>query len=391
MRNFMAALVAAFVAILPVSATEVTLYNLNGEEITVSSGEAERLRRDGWYYFDEIYTVVYSEDGRSVNALTNRLDEWKNAGWYENMSDVRTTLYSEDGRSITVWNAEVKAYLAVGWYRTPEEVHTTLYSEDGREISVWNAEVEAYLAVGWYRNPEEVQTVLYNENGEEKAVWNAEVEAYLAAGWLRSRPGIDPSRPMLALTFDDGPGPYTDRILDCLAQNNAKATFFVVGNRLGRYGAQLKREAELGMEIGNHSWSHASLTNLGDSALASQINDTNTKALETAGVCPTVMRPPYGSHNAAVRSAAGMPVILWSIDTLDWKTRNADATYKAVIDKAKDGDIILMHDIHESTAAAVERIVPELVRRGFQLVTVSELGQYRAGGLTAGKAYSSVR
>ena len=102
MRNFMAALVAALIAVLPVRATEVTLYNLNGEETTVRSGDVKRMRDEGWYYFDEIYTVVYSEDGRSLNALTNRLDEWKSVGWHENLSDVQTTLYSEDGRSITV-------------------------------------------------------------------------------------------------------------------------------------------------------------------------------------------------------------------------------------------------------------------------------------------------
>ncbi|MCH5186761.1 MAG: polysaccharide deacetylase family protein [Oscillospiraceae bacterium] len=426
MKSLMITLLAAIIMCLPVHATEVSLYSADGREIVVKSEDEERMRAEGWYGFDEVYTALYSEDGRAINALNSRIEEWKSVGWYENIADVQTmlysadgreltvwnadveaflqvgwfrtleevqtTLYSADGREITVWNADVEAYLQVGWFRTTEEVQTTLYSADGREITVWNADVEAYLQVGWHRTKDEVRTVLYNQNGEEKAVWNAEVDAYLAAGWLREkqRPGIDPNRPMVALTFDDGPGPYTEKILNCLVENNAKATFFVVGNRLKTYSGQLKREAELGMEIGCHSWSHANLTTLGASAISSQIKDTNNLVKELTGVYPATLRPPYGSHNAAVRSAAGAPIILWSIDTLDWKTKNADSTYNSVMNNVKDGDIILMHDIHSATADAALRIIPALIERGYQLVTVSELGEYKAGGLGAGQVYGRI-
>ncbi|MGN1097344.1 MAG: polysaccharide deacetylase family protein [Clostridia bacterium] len=374
----------------PVYAQEITLYSADGRKITVQSDEADLWRRVGWYDWEEVYTTLYSEDGRSIDALKSQLEQWKAVGWYENMSDVQTTLYSWTGEQITVWNSEVDSYLADGWGRTAEEMKTTLYSEDGRDITVWNAYAEAYLAVGWYRTPDEVQTTLYSADGRSIVVWNAEIDAYLAVGWYRERPGIDPNKPMVALTFDDGPGPYTDRILDCLEKYGAKATFFVVGNRLSKYPSVLKRQAELGMEIGCHTWSHTQLTTLGAGGIANQINSTNNKVLEIAGVYPSTLRPPYGSYNSTVKSAANAPLIMWSIDTLDWKTRSADSTYNAVMNNVKDGDIILMHDIHSATADAVERIVPALIERGYQLVTVSQMGQYKKGGLQNGVVYGKM-
>ena len=408
----------------PVYAREVTLYSIDGREITVRSEKAERLRFKGWYNREEVYTAVFSPEGETAETLNTELELWKSKGWSNELSDVQSTLYSEDGSEITVWNAQVPDctaegwcltieevqttlygddgseitvwnahvpdYTAKGWHLTAEEAQTTLYSEDGRDITVWNAEVEACLAVGWYRTKGEVQTTLYNSAGKEITVWNAEVEAYIADGWSYTRPRPDGTKPMVALTFDDGPGPYTDKILSCLSKYGAKATFFVVGNRLNKYPSALKREAELGMEIGCHTWNHKQLTTLDSGGIKNEITRTNNLVKELTGVYPATVRPPYGSHNAAVRSAAGGPIIMWSIDTLDWKTKNADSTYNSVINNVKDGDIILMHDIHAPTADAVERIVPALIERGYQLVTVSELGEYRKGGLVNGQAYSKI-
>ena len=428
MKRLISMILTLAILCIPVCAKETTLYSADGREITVSSDAADEWRAVGWYDREQVYTVIYNAAGLSMEILVIDLPKWKAEGWSDDITQVQTTLYSEDGRTLTVWNyqvkpqltvgwyltpeeaqtvlysedgrelrvwkAQVEDYLAVGWYRTPEEVQTTLYSEDGRELTVWKAQVEDYLAVGWYRTPEEVQTTVYSPDGQELVIWKAEEESYLEQGWTLTPPvigKIDPDKPMVALTFDDGPGPYTDRILDCLEKYGAKATFYVVGNRLGTYSNQLKREAELGMEIGCHSWSHAQLTTLSPSGVAADISRTNNKAYELTGVYPATVRPPYGSHNASVRSAAGAPFILWSVDTLDWKTRNATSTYNAVINNVKDGDIILMHDIHSPTADAVERIVPALIERGYQLVTVSEMGEVRKGGLAAGSYYSSIR
>ena len=198
---------------------------------------------------------------------------------------------------------------------------------------------------------------------------------------------------MVALTFDDGPGQYEGRILSALEAVGGRATFFMVGNLVGSHAADVQRMVADGCEIGNHSYKHENLSKLSTSAIVSTIQKTNDALKAACGQPATVVRPPYGATGGNCKSALasmGYASILWSIDTLDWKTRNADSTVNSVLNNVKDGDIVLMHSIYSQTAAAVERIVPALVQRGFQLVTVSELAAAR-GGMTPGKNYGSFR
>ena len=208
---------------------------------------------------------------------------------------------------------------------------------------------------------------------------------------VKVKPMIDPKKPMVALTFDDGPGPYTDRLLKCLKENNAKATFFLVGYSVERYKDTVKKAYDMGCEIGNHSWNHPQLTSLDPAALAAQISSTNRVIRSATGHDPTLLRPPYGSYNSTVAAAAGMPLILWEVDTLDWKTRNVQSTIQSVMSNVKDGTIILMHDIHQPTVQAAEQIIPELKKKGYQLVTVSELAKYKKKKLNNGSVYSAIR
>lgn len=205
---------------------------------------------------------------------------------------------------------------------------------------------------------------------------------------------LDPSKPMIALTFDDGPnGAVTDRILQSLEANGGKATFFMVGNRVfgGANTASVQKMAQLGCEVGNHTFDHKTLTKIGSAEVRNQLLKANQTIAAAGGVSPVIMRPPGGAKDASVLSVAGnlnMSTILWSIDTLDWKTRNKQKTIDAVLSRAKDGDIVLMHDLYTTTADAAEVIIPALTARGFQLVTVSELAAYR-GGMAPGRSYSS--
>lgn len=202
---------------------------------------------------------------------------------------------------------------------------------------------------------------------------------------------IDPSKPMVALTFDDGPSQYTPGILDTLEKYESRATFFEVGNRVNQYPDTVMRISRMGCEIGNHSYDHALLGNASAAKIHSEISSTDAKIKAITGKKTTLLRPPYGSIGSSLRRNAGLPMILWSIDTLDWKYRNADTVYRSVINHVKDGDIILMHDLYSSTCTAVQKIVPELRKRGYQLVTVSELAQYKKVTLSAGKSYSQMR
>ncbi len=202
---------------------------------------------------------------------------------------------------------------------------------------------------------------------------------------------VDPSRPMVALTFDDGPSRVTPRILDTLEQYNARATFFVVGRQVNSYYENMRRAVSLGCEIGNHTVSHASLPGLDLNGLASEIGSNNQRICDYISYTPALFRPPYGAANDTVRANAGMPMILWNIDTEDWKSRNAQSVISRALDHVKDGDIILMHDLYGSTAEACETIIPELINRGFQLVTVSEMAQAKGVSLESGQLYYSIR
>ena len=201
---------------------------------------------------------------------------------------------------------------------------------------------------------------------------------------------IDLNAPMVALTYDDGPSAHTSAILDILGQYGGKATFFVIGEQVPGYADTVRRAYEMGCEIGNHTYSHQILTSAGTSSIQSQIEMTNTVVRDIIGVSPHVMRPPGGGYNDTVRGVVGMPLILWSIDTLDWKTKNPFSTQSAVLDHVQDGDIVLMHDLYSQTAAASTVIIPELVDRGYQLVTVSELADCR-GGILNGMVYRALR
>ena len=201
---------------------------------------------------------------------------------------------------------------------------------------------------------------------------------------------VDPSKPMVALTFDDGPQPSVgNRIMDCLAQYGGKATFFMVGERVGSYKTEVQRMVAEGHEVANHTMNHEYLQKLGAAQIQAQVNQGNDAIQAACGVRPTLLRLPGGNHNATVVANAGMPMIQWNVDTLDWKTRNADKTVAAVLNHVKDGDIILMHELYSSTGDAVARIVPELYNRGFQMVTVSQMAAAKGRTLEAGKLYSS--
>lgn len=212
---------------------------------------------------------------------------------------------------------------------------------------------------------------------------------------VKVKPEVDASKPMVALTFDDGPSPHTARLLNCLEKYGAKATFFMVGYSVPNYKGTVKRMAKLGCELGSHSYDHPAFSKLSYSGIRSQVTRTNQVIHEAAGAYPTVFRLPYGdgASNASVLSALGLPSICWSLDTRDWaNTGNPQHTVNEVLNNVKDGDIVLMHDLHSSTVTAAETIIPALKKRGFQMVTVSQLAKYRGKTtLKSGKSYYNFR
>ncbi|MBQ2775496.1 MAG: polysaccharide deacetylase family protein [Clostridia bacterium] len=200
----------------------------------------------------------------------------------------------------------------------------------------------------------------------------------------------------IAFTFDDGPHrEITPRILDTLEKTNSHATFFVLGTRVGSYADIIKRANSLGCEIGNHSYSHAKLRNLSIAKRKSEINQTNKLIKEITGRTPTLFRVPYGDFKG-IENDIGMPLVQWSIDTKDWKYSNCTGTQRerakqkivaSVLDNVNGGEIVLMHDLYDLTAETFEEISEELIKRGFVLVTVSELYEIYGIDLEPGIVY----
>ncbi|MGL5436880.1 MAG: polysaccharide deacetylase family protein [Lachnospiraceae bacterium] len=248
-------------------------------------------------------------------------------------------------------------------------------------ITVGNAEEEAARKAA-----EEEAARLAAEEEARKA---AEEEAAETAQTVDGR-SIDPDKPMIALTFDDGPLPSVgNRIMDCLAQYGGRATFFLVGDRVPTYATEVQRMVAEGHEVANHTMNHKYLQKLGAAEIQSQVNQCNDVIESVCGVRPTIMRLPGGNYNSVVLAHTNMPMIQWNIDTMDWKTRNAQSTVNAVLGNVKDGDVVLMHELYSQTGDAALQIIPALVEQGYQLVTVSEMAEAKGVSLQAGQLYSS--
>lgn len=203
------------------------------------------------------------------------------------------------------------------------------------------------------------------------------------------RDNLDPNKPMVALTFDDGPhSENTEIILDVLKQYNARATFFVVGYNAEANTDVLKKISDAGCQIGNHTKDHSNLTELTDDEIKEEADYVDKIVKNVTGSPTTALRPPYGAYSERVQQILNKtPLIFWNVDTEDWENLDKDKTTKAVISRVSDGNIVLMHDIHSSTAEAIKEIVPKLVAKGYQLVTVEELLYYKELDIKGGETY----
>ena len=198
---------------------------------------------------------------------------------------------------------------------------------------------------------------------------------------------IDPNKPMIAFTFDDGPSKYTEQLLGILEQNQVHASFFMVGQNVGRYPNVIQKMKELGCDIGNHTMNHRELTKLSVEDIEIQIESVNDAIKKCINEGATLVRPPYGSEDEKVRGALKYPIILWSVDTNDWQTEDANVIAEYILNTVKDGDIVLMHDIYQPTVDSVAIVIPKLIEKGYQVVSVSEMAEARGITLENGKVY----
>lgn len=184
---------------------------------------------------------------------------------------------------------------------------------------------------------------------------------------------VDPSSKVVALTFDDGPSKYTKEIIDILNKNDVEATFFILGNKANIYSDTLKYMVSSGNEIGNHSYNHKWLTRLSNEELKEQIEKTQDIIFSITNTYPILLRPTYGSLNNKIRNNTDLTIVLWNVDSNDWKIKNYKTILNNVLRDTDDMDIILFHDTYKRTVKVINELVPKLKSEGYQFVTVSEL------------------
>ena len=257
---------------------------------------------------------------------------------------------------------------------------TTIESSNEKVIKV-NSKCELTpVAVG----AATIKATTYNGKSATCNITVAEKPYYI-------RTDLDPKKPMVAFTFDDGQNsPTTNRILKVFEKYKSSCTFFIVGERTkSKENAEcIKRMVKNGFQLGNHTYDHE---HYGSEVTIQDITRCADRLNDLCGFGPTAFRPTGGFMSDIIKKNCGAPIILWNIDTEDWKLRDGDKVYHRILNEVKDGGIVLMHDIYPSTAYAIEHVVPKLIENGYQIVNVAELAYYKGKTLENGKVYYSIK
>lgn len=336
------------------------------------------------------YTVsAEAQEGTWIPVGTNWMflsDGVAYVGWL-NDTDGKRYYFDLDGIMQTGWLDEGGAR----YYLDADGIMQTGQVQIDGESFTFGADGRLIVADASVQEPAQTAGTEGESSGEEQSQTGEEKTASTKAAAeeqemvASAEPG---SRGFLALTFDDGPDAFTQRLVTCLQENDSRGTFFLVGQEMENFPELARIIQEAGCELGNHSYSHVDLTELTSEELQEELGKTDELIYQMTGIYPALVRPPYGTINDAVRQTAGRPLILWSVDTDDWETQEPDLIARSLIGQAQDGQIILLHDIFSETVDAVELAVPELIRRGYLLVTVSELAEKKGISLEAGQDYS---
>ncbi|MBP3913119.1 MAG: polysaccharide deacetylase family protein [Lachnospiraceae bacterium] len=241
---------------------------------------------------------------------------------------------------------------------------------------------------GWFYSPDLTQMYSAGWKTLDGEKYYFKEDGYMATGWtdvgevkdkyfdISGRVDETKQQKLVALTFDDGPAESTSKLLDVLEKYGVKATFFVVGEQADYYRETLKREADLGMEIGSHTWDHPWLNQLSEEEIREEMDKNDQLVSEITGLpAMKLMRPTGGGISENMLNTIDKPMIQWDVDTLDWDHKDADQTYQRIVDLVQDGSVVLMHDLFSPSADAADRYISALIDMGYKCVTVSELAE----------------
>lgn len=326
-------------------------YNLNNKYLSIIIYK-HISSTDDTYINNEIFTYIYDTNKRkkiNFNQIIN--DTEKN-----NITDLLKNLLLEKYGEIT--NLDKILSICFDKFNfTINNDYVTIYFE-GNEISNSTQEILSIeIPLNYFEKLKNLKTTVNITPINISPTINY----------------IDINKPVVALTFDDGPSKYTEDILKTLEEYDSNATFFVLGNKIEAYNDIISNMYKNGNEIGNHTYNHRWLTKLSPEEQREQISKTQEIIKKYTGYTPTYLRPTYGSVNQKLRNNTNLKIMLWNIDTKDWKYKSVDTIVNNALKNVKDGSIILMHDTYKRTSDAVKIIVPKLIENGYQLVTVSEL------------------
>ena len=352
-------------------------------------GIIKRIKLPGWIVLILFFTFLIG----TIHHFTNTRTETYN----ENINSLHQTANNQkiiqeeiqDTEEAVIQKEETEdIQQAVFQKEETEDIQQVVIqkeeTDDIQQVVIQKEEIEdIQQAVIQKEEIEDIQQVVIQkeetEDIQQVVIQKEEIEDQVK---LTKPQELDPSGKYVAFTFDDGPHPnVTPRILQILKEYNIRATFFMLGSQVKKYSNIAKQVADNGHEIGNHTYSHPNLKKLTTKRIIEEIHSTNEIITLTTGIEPTLFRPPYGNYTNEVleyTKTNGYSTILWSVDSLDWKSRNASAINRMVTQHTTNGSIVLMHDIHVATADALPQLIQTLQTKGYQFVTVSELLSIRS-------------
>ena len=273
----------------------------------------------------------------------------------------------------------------------PEFISTVILNENNRSYEITEDKITVYFS-----NENIIPT--FNERisidltcSDIKNIINYNCNEVKYLEDLNQASSVPHLNKIVAITFDDGPNlKYTNEVVDILEKNKANGTFFVIGNKLTyQYKSILLNCLAKNNEIGSHTYSHKVLTKLSLDKLKNEQEFTNNNYFELTKNKITLTRPPYGKINNLVKNNINTPIIMWNVDPLDWKYKDAQKIFDNVINNVKDGSIILLHDAYKTSVEALRLILPKLYTMGYQVTTVSNLAAKKGVTLENNKVYYS--
>ena len=374
------------------------------------TGEAVKLAAEA--LVEEHVAEILNTYGRKPKLVID-YEDGETAGLYSVLFYIETEIDGKKETATKGWiynKKEAKVadaetlFMDRAYVYVAEQVNALQAAEESNPDATGDAETSGFSGIREefpaYLLKEEGAVFYYEQGGTTKEILIPYQEVYTymevtinGTVWADQIRELDPEKPMIALTFDDGPSHLqTPRLLEILDKYGVKSTFFVLGDRI-TWGESNKKTLRMvydaGHEIGSHTYSHSHLRQLSEEEITEEIVKTRDMIYSVIGEYPVFVRPPYGEYDDKVKKYAYAPLVNWNTESLDWSYRDKDKIAEQVIKEVKDGGIVLMHDIYEFTVDAVELIIPELQARGYQLVTVRELLYYNDVELENGYVYHS--